>query len=98
MRRKCPAVRGGAFVEPWDRPEPVVSELARVKPTPYTLKRERWVIHIASLLRPQAPRCPPAISNKEASGLNGLVFIKKEKNETFSPLDFRSILEPEKTS
>ena len=92
MRRKCPAVRGGAFVEPWDRPEPVVSELASFKPT------ERWVIHIASLLRPQAPRCPPAISNKEASGLNGLVFIKKEKNETFSPLDFRSILEPEKTN
>ena len=33
MRRKCPAVRGGAFVEPWDRPEPVVSELASFKPT-----------------------------------------------------------------
>ncbi|WP_373815663.1 hypothetical protein, partial [Jeotgalibaca porci] len=25
---------------------------------PYTLKRERWVIHIASLPRPQAPPLP----------------------------------------
>ncbi len=57
MRRPCPAVRGGAFVEPWVRPEPVVSELASFKPTVHAEARTVGNSHCI-LATAQAPPLP----------------------------------------